>query len=113
MIEHRYDIRHKINLDILIAYDGLGMTQGCATNFSAHGMLIQTNRVRIPLNAAIDIYFMSEGELQTIKGICVHEDEKNIGIMFMDKQPASLYQLYKNTYIPAVEKSTTLLASNS
>lgn len=113
MIEHRYDIRHKINLDVLIAYDGLGMTQGCAINFSAHGMLIKTNRVRLPLHAVIDIYFMSEGELQTIKGICAHENEKHIGVVFKDKRPTSLYQLYKNTYIPAVDNTITLLASNA
>jgi hypothetical protein len=113
MTEHRYDIRHKINLDVLIAYDGLGMTQGCATNFSAHGMLIKTNRVRLPLRAAIDIYFMSEGELQTIKGICVHENEKHVGVAFKENRPASLYQLYKNTFIPAVDCATTLLASNT
>ena len=85
-MEHRFNLRKPIRLDVLISHQGLGLVSAQSLNVSMGGMFIDTGRVRLPSNAVIKLSFTFEPECNNnvydISAIVVHSSDHGVGVMF-------------------------------
>lgn len=85
-MEHRFNLRKPISLDIMIDHQGLGLVSAQTLNISMGGMFIDTGRIRLPSNAVIQLSFTIESEWNnrtySTSALVVHSGDDGVGIMF-------------------------------
>ncbi|MCF6281964.1 MAG: PilZ domain-containing protein [Candidatus Polarisedimenticolaceae bacterium] len=85
-MEHRFNQRKEMSLDVMINHQGLGLVNAQSTNISMGGMFIDTGRIRLPSNSAIKIFFTLDTECNNrthdISAIVVRSTEHGVAIMF-------------------------------
>jgi len=85
-MEHRFNQRKPMSLDVMINHQGLGLVNAQTINISMGGMYIDTGRIRLPSNSSIKIFFTLDIECNNrthdISGIVVRSTTDGVGIMF-------------------------------
>ncbi len=85
-MEHRFNQRKPVSLDVMIEHQGLGLVNAQTINVSMGGMYIDTGRIRLPSNSSIKILFTLDAKCNSrthdVLGIVVRSTEDGVGIMF-------------------------------
>lgn len=87
-MEHRYDHRKLLTLDIVLNDREAGEIRGKTRNISLNGMMVDIGETPIRLNAIVDISFpLKCGEFShncMVKAFVVHQQSGCIGLMFSE-----------------------------
>ena len=93
-MEHRWNSRKPVGVDVVLHYDGLGLIRGKTRNISYGGMYVETNAVNLAKNAVVSVHLPepddNENSLQTVRAMVVHTGQDGFGLMFLDFDRAML-----------------------
>jgi hypothetical protein len=99
-MEHRFNQRKAVSLDVMINHQGLGLVSAQTINVSMGGMFIDTGRIRLSSNSCLKVLFTLDMECNNrthdITAIVVRSTDFGVGIMFdgMDDDcNAALYSM--------------------
>ncbi len=89
-MEHRWSPRKAVKMDVFINYRPLGLVRGETRDISLEGMFVETGRIALPKNEAVDISFTLQHEKEAgvhhLGAYVVHSSDKGVGLMFRDFQ---------------------------
>ncbi|MES9846428.1 MAG: PilZ domain-containing protein [Candidatus Sedimenticola sp. PURPLELP] len=87
-MEHRCSPRKPVSMDVVLNYRSLGLVRGQTKDVGVGGMFIKTGRIRLPVNAMVDVSVIMEGARGMrpfrTEAIVVHTVDGGIGLMFCD-----------------------------
>lgn len=84
-MEHRYNSRTPISLDVLLYYQGLPVTIGKARDIGLGGMSVDASRAAaLPKNAAVEVELLHQdaGKRARLPAYVVHKSGDGIGLLF-------------------------------
>ena len=109
-MEHRFNQRKEMSLDVMIDHQGLGFVNAQSINVSMGGMFIDTGRIRLPSNSAVKIFFTLDTECNNrthdISGIVVRSTEHGVGIMFDGMSNNCNSALYSTIHGKSIESES-------
>lgn len=84
-IEHRWSERKPIEIEVALHYDPVGTINGRTRDVSLEGMFVRTQGVELPVNAELEVIFVTEknGKPQEhhLPAYVVHGDGNGVGLM--------------------------------
>ena len=87
VMEHRWNARKEIGLDITIHYPPAGIVRGKTLNMSVDGALIKCQANTIPLQGVVNIIMTEQSsqskQLCYLRALVVRHDEESLGLMFV------------------------------
>ncbi|MES9870915.1 MAG: PilZ domain-containing protein [Sedimenticola sp.] len=87
-MEHRCSPRKPVSMDVVLKYRGLGLVRGQTEDVGVGGMFVKTGRIRLPVNAVLDVSVIMEGArgMSPFRTECivVHTTDGGVGLMFCD-----------------------------
>ncbi|OOZ36637.1 hypothetical protein BOW51_06270 [Solemya velesiana gill symbiont] len=75
-------------MDVVLNYRSLGLVRGQTQDVGVGGMFVKTGRIRLPVNAMVDVSVIMEGARGMspfrTEAIVVHTTDGGVGLMFCD-----------------------------
>ncbi len=96
-VEHRWSERKPIQMDVTLFYEPMGTILGRTRNISLEGMFVQTNGIKLPLNARLEVSFVSRSHGKEkehhVPAYVVHDHGDGVGLMLRHSDYSDFYAL--------------------
>ena len=87
-MEKRWHARQAQHLNVLIAYEGLGLISGRTRNISSGGMFVELRAISLAPNSIVRVVFPVTGgaptSLHYLDAMVVRTEDGGFGVMFSD-----------------------------
>lgn len=96
--ERRYAARRGIELPVYIRYRKRPFLGASARNLSVGGMFLSVHSLMLPVGIPIELELRCLGKRWSLPAIVIHGDNRSIGVMFKDPQPALYRELMQQGF---------------
>ena len=87
-MEKRYNARKETNSSVLVFHNKMGCIRALVKNFSAHGMLVDTERSTLPKGSVVELAGPASWKLESRTGLpkalIIHSQEGKAGLMLTE-----------------------------
>lgn len=87
-MEKRYNPRKETNSSVLVFHKKMGCIKALVKNFSAHGMLVDTERSTLPKGSVVELAGPASWKLESRTGLpkalIIHSEDGKAGLMLTE-----------------------------
>jgi len=97
-MEKRYSPRKETNSSVLVFHKTLGCIKALVKNFSAHGMLVDTEQSTLPIGSVVELAGPASWSLESRtglpKGLIIHSQHGKAGLMLTKESSGKIAELF-------------------